>query len=129
MVSLRTILPCFLVMLLQPAEAQQKETYRDESRQEEEIMTRVDRAKADLADRLGAAAGGIAVELEEEVTWPDGSIGCPRKGMAYRQQLVNGSRLMLRVGETLHAYHAAGGGAYFYCPTPAKPLRSSLSDQ
>ena len=93
------------------------------------VTSRIEQARADLARRLEVPIGDISVELEEEVTWPDASLGCPRKGMVYRQQLVNGSRLLLRVGKSVYAYHAGGGAAYFYCVNPTAPLREEPLDR
>ena len=31
------------------------------------------------------------------MTWTDGSLGCPQKGMSYTQALVEGELLLLRV--------------------------------
>src|SRR5690349_12842844 len=57
----------------------------------------VEQAKADLVKRLGVDAAAIKVISSAEVTWPDGSLGCPEPGMRYAQMLVNGNRTVLEV--------------------------------
>jgi hypothetical protein len=70
----------------------------------------------DLARRLGVDAGAIEVVSVEEVTWPDGSLGCPRKGMVYTQAIVNGQRIVLAVEGRQYEYHSGAGRDPFYCP-------------
>ena len=81
----------------------------------------VDIAKADLATRLGVAMSDIGVVSIEEVTWPDGSLGCPRPGFSYTQALVNGTRILLTANGVVFHYHG-GGGDPFYCANPQDPL-------
>ena len=79
-------------------------------------------AKEDLSQRLGVGLDIIKLVRHEEVTWRDGSLGCPRPGMSYTQALVNGTLIVLRSGEIDYEYHAGGGRAPFYCPSPEPPL-------
>ena len=81
----------------------------------------VDIAKADLATRLGVAMSDIGVVSIEEVTWRDGSLGCPRPGFSYTQALVNGTRILLTANGVTYHYHS-GGGDPFYCANPQDPL-------
>ncbi len=70
----------------------------------------------DLADRTGADPDGIEVVSAQNVTWRDGSLGCPEPGGMYTQALVDGYRIELEVdGETFH-YHGADGEPPFHCP-------------
>lgn len=57
--------------------------------------------------------------LQEEVTWRDGSLGCPQPGMRYKQVLVNGYRIVLRHGGSEYPYHGAGARPPFLCERPA----------
>jgi hypothetical protein len=77
---------------------------------------------ADLAGRLGVDTSSIEVVSVEEVTWRDGSIGCPQPGMSYTQALVNGSRIVLRVSGQDHQYNSGGGRDPFYCANPSDPV-------
>jgi hypothetical protein len=79
-------------------------------------------AMTDLAGRLGVAADSIDVVSVEEVTWPDGSVGCPQPGMRYTQALVNGSRIVLRVDGVDYQYNSGGGREPFYCAEPGDPV-------
>jgi hypothetical protein len=54
-------------------------------------------AVADLADQLGVDPTSIEVIVDEQVTWRNGSLGCPEPGMVYTQALVDGYRIVLRV--------------------------------
>lgn len=75
-------------------------------------------AVADLADHAGVAENEIEVVSHDQVTWRDGSLGCPEPGMSYTQALVEGYRIVLRAGGQDVAYHGAEGGAPTRCDTP-----------
>lgn len=75
----------------------------------------VERARADLAKRLGVPVEEVKVLERSEKTWPDGSLGCPQPGMNYTQALVEGSLLVLEAGGERYNYHAGGGREYFLC--------------
>jgi hypothetical protein len=77
----------------------------------------------DLAKRLNVEAAEISVVSAEEVTWPDGSIGCPEPGMVYTQALVPGSLIVLEAGGKRYEYHGAAGKPLFYCENPKPPVR------
>lgn len=79
----------------------------------------VQAAIADLAQRVGVGEQQVTVVSREEVTWPDGSVGCPKPGMMYTQVLVDGSRLVLEVDGKRYHYHAKGSHPYFHCAKPA----------
>jgi hypothetical protein len=80
-----------------------------------------DQAILDLSDRLGIPADEIEVLSDENVTWRDGSLGCPRPDMMYTQALVEGTQIVLRAGGSEYSYHAATGKAPFYCENPVSP--------
>lgn len=85
---------------------------------------RVDAAVADLAQQLDVDPATITPGELEEVTWSDGSIGCPEPDQMYTQALVPGTRLILTVDGTEHAYHGEGDGPLFYCQNPVDPVPS-----
>ncbi len=87
----------------------------------------VEQARADLASRLGVPVEEVSVVQAGEVTWRDGSLGCPQPGMAYTQALVNGMQILLQVDGTTYAYHSGGTGAPFYCADPQEPLPPEAS--
>ncbi len=82
-------------------------------------------ARDDLAKRLSVPAGQIDLLELSQVTWPDGSLGCPKPGMMYTQALVDGVLIRLRAGGAIYEYHSGGSRAAFYCEKPSK----ALSDQ
>lgn len=73
-------------------------------------------ARADAARRSGRAAASLQLLSAERVTWPDGSLGCPRPGMAYTMALVPGYRVRLAAGGDAWDYHADLRGALVLCP-------------
>ncbi|MGH3384379.1 MAG: hypothetical protein ACRDO1_07365 [Nocardioidaceae bacterium] len=79
-------------------------------------------AVADLAQRIGVDPAEITVVSVEEVTWRDGSLGCPREGMMYTQALVPGTRIMLARQAQTYEYHAGAGREPFLCDNPQPPL-------
>jgi len=83
------------------------------------IQEQVGKAKDDLAQQLSIDAAEIGLVEYQAVTWRDGSLGCPRPGMAYTQALVEGYRIQLQVKSTQYDYHGAAGRDPFYCPKPA----------
>lgn len=79
-------------------------------------------AREDLAARLNIDTDDITLTRFDEVTWPDGSLGCPRKDMKYKQMLVNGSLIVLTVDGVDYHYHSGGTRPPFYCPNPTPPV-------
>ncbi len=77
-------------------------------------------ARADLARRLGVEPDDLEVISAEEVTWPDGSLGCPEPGMSYTQALVDGSKVVLGHDDRVYVYHAGDDGQPFLCPSDDK---------
>jgi hypothetical protein len=82
-----------------------------------------EKAKADLMKRLGVEAAQVTVVSSDEVTWPDGSLGCPEPGMHYTQMLVPGNRTVLQVGGKQYEYHSGGQRAPFLCEHPTSATR------
>lgn len=82
---------------------------------------RVAHARDDLRRRLQSRAATIDLVGYRAVTWRDGSLGCPKAGMAYPQALVPGVVIELRAEGRLWSYHAGGTRPPFYCSTPVKP--------
>jgi hypothetical protein len=82
-----------------------------------DLAQEIDAAMADLASRLPADAL-IGVTVAHELTWPDGSLGCPEPGMTYTQALVPGYRIELTADGVVYEYHGATGQDPFLCETP-----------
>ncbi|MFQ5419653.1 MAG: hypothetical protein ACE5EY_04750 [Anaerolineae bacterium] len=81
-------------------------------------------AKVDLANRLNVTGKEIGLVAFEQVIWPDGSLGCPRPDMAYKQVQQDGYRIRLQVGKRLFNYHGGGGRPPFLCEN-VKPFAST----
>ena len=83
-------------------------------------------AKADAAVQAGVPATELQVTAAEALTWRNGGIGCPRKGVLYTDALVPGYRVWLRGAGRDWDYHASQAGALVLC-TPAR-ARDPLPD-
>lgn len=77
----------------------------------------VKKAKADLAIRLGINVNQIEIVSVDQVTWPDGSLGCPQPGMFYTQVMVEGSQIILRYQGQQYDYHTDASHVYL-CENP-----------
>ncbi len=75
----------------------------------------VEFAMADLAAYLGVSTDVIDWVSQEEVDWPDGSLGCPQPDMSYTQAIVNGSLIVLEVNGVSYEYHSKAGSDPFLC--------------
>jgi len=80
--------------------------------------TEITTAKVDLAKRLNVPIEAVSVIGQVEKTWRDGSLGCPKPGMNYKQVLISGSQLVLSVDGKRYHYHAGGHRDYFFCTQP-----------
>ena len=81
----------------------------------------VEQAKADLAAHLRVDPAQVAVVSTAEVTWRDGSLGCPEPGMFYTQALIPGIRTILEVAGKQYHYHSGTGRPPFLCENPQPP--------
>src|SRR5699024_10755853 len=84
--------------------------------------TNVQQAIDDLADELGVDAAAIQAGPLEQVTWSDGSLGCPEPGMSYPQVLTDGYRVILTAEGEEYAYHAGEDEELFHCTDPVDPV-------
>ena len=81
-----------------------------------ELQSKVQAALADAARRTGLDTAALKVISAEQVTWPDGSLGCPAPGMMYSMALVPGHRIRIQAGTQLLDYHSALNGQPVLCP-------------
>jgi hypothetical protein len=73
--------------------------------------------RADAAQRLRIDAARLSIVSIEDVTWPDGALGCGRSGEAATMALVPGWRIVLAAPEQpAQHYHASRSGAWLWCP-------------
>lgn len=73
------------------------------------------------AERTGVEPDAVTVAGFAEVTWRDGSLGCPVPGMMYTQALVPGQQLVLEVDGQYASYHAGRDKTFSYCANPQTP--------
>lgn len=76
-------------------------------------------AIADFAAREQLDPDAVSLRRMQRVTWPDGSLGCPKPGMMYTQALVDGYWLELAGGaaenQVLAEYHTDLAGQAVAC--------------
>jgi hypothetical protein len=87
----------------------------------------LDKVRADLAKEQGVNAGAVKVIGSQFVNWPNGALGCPKRGVMYTQAIVPGYRIELEAGGRRFTYHAAARGGFKRCDNRigALPLDSA----
>ena len=73
------------------------------------------RVREDVLRRTGADPATLRVVRDESVTWSDGSLGCPRKGEAYPQMLVEGYWIVFEAAGRKYDYRADATGQFRLC--------------
>ena len=68
----------------------------------------MDQMLEQVSDLSSIPADQLIVESQEEVTWNDGSLGCPEPGMMYTQALVDGYRVIIRAGDKTYDFRGTG---------------------
>ena len=68
----------------------------------------IDEMLQHAADLASAPVEDLVVESAEEVTFSDGSLGCPQPGMMYTQALVDGYRVVIRSGDKTYDFRGSG---------------------
>lgn len=92
------------------------------------LQSIIEAATQDAATRMNIDRAAIEVVRAEQVTWSDGSLGCPAPGMLYTEALVPGYRVLLRAGDETFDYHAAANGHLALCP-PERALDPVIDDR
>lgn len=93
------------------------------------IQILVEKAKADLAKRLSVSIIQISLVEAREVVWPNASLGCPQKGMAYAEVLTPGYIIVLNAVGKEYRYHASKGTEVIYCENPTPPIPGTSDDR
>ena len=91
------------------------------------LQTIIEAATQDAASRMNIDPGTIEFVRALQVTWSDGSLGCPAPGMQYTQGLVQGFRVLLRADGQMLDYHAAANGHLALCP-PGRAIEPVVGD-
>ena len=81
-------------------------------------------AVTDLSTRLSIAADEIEVLSIKEVTWRDGSLGCPEAGVSSIQVLTPGQQMILRANGQEYYYHSGKNSVFSYCGDPQPPIEN-----
>jgi hypothetical protein len=86
---------------------------------------------ADAAKRFGVAESAIVLTRAEQVTWNDGSLGCPEPGRMYTQSLVPGYLVIAKTTEGELPYHTDSRSLVVSCgssrPSPAHKMSEKSS--
>lgn len=76
----------------------------------------------DAAKRFNVAESAVVLARAEQVTWSDGSLGCPEPGAMYAQLLVAGFRVVARTSAGELTYHTDSLGQAVSCgPRASRP--------
>jgi hypothetical protein len=75
---------------------------------------------ADAARRFEVSESSVVLSDAEQVTWSDGSLGCPQPGMTYLQALVPGYRVAATTSAGRLLYHTDAGGSVVTCAPRAR---------
>lgn len=76
---------------------------------------------ADAAERADVDPEAVRVVQAEQVTWNDGSLGCPEPGMSYTMALVDGYHVILEAGDQELDYRVTANGGYRLCENAGRP--------
>lgn len=76
---------------------------------------------ADAARRFEVAESAVVLVRAEQVTWRDGSLGCPSRGLVYTQAPVPGFRVVATTSAGQMLYHTDSRGNVVTCGMPARP--------
>jgi hypothetical protein len=87
----------------------------------------VERAQADLAERLGVEPTEIEMQSVEEAQFPDASLGVPEPDTIYAQVITPGYVIKLAVGDGVYTYHASEERVVFV-PQEGQAPQGSLVD-
>jgi len=78
-------------------------------------------AVQDLASRLDLSPENITVIHMIPVIWPDASLGCPQKGVAYEQVAAKGFIVTLEANAIRYPYHTNTDQRVVSCENPQLP--------
>jgi hypothetical protein len=67
----------------------------------------IDRARRDLAQRLGSSETGIDLELAEQADFPDAALGAPIEDEMSAQVITPGWRIRLKANGKAYEYRAS----------------------
>ena len=86
----------------------------------------VERARQDLARRLGTGSAQVTVAAESVMTWTSAALGCPAPGMGYAAVQTPGFRLTLEAFGQRHTYHTDTRETIVLCAADGQAVPESL---
>jgi len=92
------------------------------------VQELIERAKADLAQRLSISQSMISIIETKETSWRDGSLGCPQPGIVYSKFPTPGYIVKLGYGSNEFEYHVSIHGDTLYCENPSPPSLKTPED-
>ena len=81
----------------------------------------------DAARRFQVTEDAVVLASAEQVTWSDGSLGCPQPGRVYTQMLVEGYRVTATTTAGRMLYHTDTRGKVVTCGIPVPPATGGES--
>lgn len=70
----------------------------------------VEQVVADAAALAGVDPSTVVVVSTESVTWNNGALGCPKPGVMYIDQIINGYKVVVEAGGKRYDYRAGSSG-------------------
>jgi hypothetical protein len=92
---------------------------------EASLKSMVEAALDDAARRTKLDRSQLEVVSAEQVTWTDGSLGCPHPDLIYTQALVPGYRIRIKAGAEVLDYHCGKRGQPVLCP-PSRSVEPAV---
>ena len=83
----------------------------------------------DAAKRFQVAEEAVVLASAEQVTWGDGSLGCPQPGQMYTQMLVTGYRVTATTAAGRMRYHTDTRGNVVTCGLPVGHTQKSADER
>jgi hypothetical protein len=83
---------------------------------------------ADAARRFNVAESAVVIGRAEQLTWSDGSLGCPEPGRTYAQVLVPGFRLVAITSAGELTYHTDSRGKAVTCASRVRSRATGAGD-
>ena len=71
---------------------------------------------AEAAALAGVTVADVRVVRAEQVTWNDGSLGCPQPDVVYTQALVDGYWVVVGAGGDTYDFRMGQAGMPVLCP-------------
>ena len=76
----------------------------------------------DEASRLaGVPVDQLELVRADPITWPNGSLGCPKPGEMYTQALASGFWIVFREGTETYDFRVGRDGSFSRCELPGIP--------